>query len=346
MPVHFVLEAVLGLVPVLAFLATLLYFDSFKLVDFTTILMVLAFGAGAGAASYFVSGLMLDALHISFAQYSRYAAPFVEEGLKAAVIIWFFSRDRIGFMVDAAIVGVAVGAGFSLFENIYYAYVFPEADVGVWIVRGFGTAIMHGGVAAIFALTAQILRERHSETGVLAFLPGFILAASLHSMFNQFTAWPLYSAAATIIILPVALLLIFDKSEHAVHDWLLQDYDTHAKLLEAIRDGDFTHSEAARFIQTLAAKLPHAVVVDIYAYIKLHTELVLRAEKILLAREAGSAIPPVHADEEHFKKLHVLERRIGRAAMLTVWPHLKFSHQELFELHQLEHRARHAQTQP
>jgi RsiW-degrading membrane proteinase PrsW (M82 family) len=339
MPVHFLLEALLGLVPVLLFLAGLLYLDSFKLVDFKTVLGVMALGALAALASYLASGGVMDALHIGFPQYSRYAAPFVEEGFKAAVIIWLFSRNRIGFMVDAAILGVAVGAGFSLFENVYYAYVFPEANVGVWMVRGFGTAIMHGGVAAIFAVTAQILRERHSETGVLAYLPGFLLAVSLHSIFNQFVAWPLYSAAATIVALPLVLLFVFDKSEHEVHNWLVQDYQTHEQLLEAIRSGAFTHSEAARFIQTLSSKFSPAVVTDIFAYVRLHSELVVRAEKILLAKEAGTEIPLIHADSESFSQLHALEGRIGPTAMLTIWPHLKFSHQELFELHLLEQRA-------
>ena len=66
----------------------------------------------------------------------------------------------------------------------------------------------------------------------------------------------------------------------------------------------------------------------------------LRAEQLLLAQENGTPAPAVgRADADNFKRLHVLEKEIGRTALLTVWLYLKFSHQELFELHQLEART-------
>ncbi len=336
MPSHFILEALVGLGPVLLFLFGLLYLDSFKLVGFATVGGVLLLGGLAAVLSYFVSGPVMDAAHISFEQYSRYFAPVVEESLKASVMVYLFARNRIGFMVDAAILGVAVGAGFSLFENVYYAYVFPDANLGIWMVRGLGTALMHGGVMAVFGVTAQALSERHTKIDPLNYVPGLMLAISLHSIFNQFTHWPVQSTAATIIILPLALLFVFDKSEHHVHDWLVHDYDSHEHLLDDIRSGRFANSEAGRFILTLAARFNKQVVADIFAYIKMHTELVLQAERTLLAKESGLAVPADPQTAEKFKILHALERKIGRTAMLTISPHLKFSRQELFELHELE----------
>src|ERR1700761_400355 len=335
-PPNFAMEAALGLGPVLLYLAGLLYIDSFKLVRISTIVGVLLMGAMAALVSYFVSGIVIDALHLDFTTYSRFYAPVVEEGLKGLVVVWLFSRNRIGFMVDAAILGLAVGAGFSMLENVYYAYIFPEANVGVWIIRGFGTALMHGGVAAFFAVSAQTLRERHAHTGIWGFIPGFLAAASIHSIFNQFIDYPAYSAAATILALPLVLLFLFDKSEHKVHDWLVQDYESHEHLLDDIGNGNFAHSEAGRFINALADRYSKSVVADIFAYIKLHTELVLRAEKLLLAKEKGTPAEPEKSTAASFKQLHFLEKKIGRTAMLTVWPHLQFTRQELWELHQLE----------
>jgi RsiW-degrading membrane proteinase PrsW (M82 family) len=339
MPAHFALEALLGLGPVLLFLLGLLYLDSFKLVGFLTVASVLLLGALTGVASYFVSGPAMDALHVDFPHYSRYVAPTIEECLKAGVMIYLFARNRIGFMVDAAILGVAVGAGFSLFENIYYAYVFPDANVLVWTVRGFGTAIMHGGVSAVFGVSAQALSQRHATFNPFNYVPGLLLAISLHTLYNMFVAWPFESTAATIVVLPMVLLFVFDKSEHEVHNWLMHDYESHEHLLEDIQSGKFAHSEAGRFIADLAAKFSNAVVADIFAYLKLHTELVLRAETLLLARESGGKLAIEPADREKFSRLKALERKIGKTAMLTIWPHLKFSHQELWELHQLESRV-------
>ena len=339
---HFPLEAYFGFVPVLLFLAGLVYLDSFKLVGFGKIFGVLLLGGLAAGLSYVAAGPVMDVLHFNFADYSRYAAPVVEEAFKAAVMIWLFSTNRIGFMVDAAILGLTVGAGFACFENVYYAYIFPEANVGVWIVRGLGTAIMHGGVTAAFGLTAQALRERSGERGILMYLPGFLLAASVHSIFNQFIGWPVYSTAGTIVILPLMLLLLFDKSEHEVHNWLVQDYETHEHLLDDLQSGRFADSEAGRFVLSLSSRFDKQVVADIFAYIKLHTQLVLRAEAMLLARENSEKIAPSPDDAEKFKRLRELEKKIGRSAMLLIRPHLKFSHKELFELHQFEARAQSA----
>jgi RsiW-degrading membrane proteinase PrsW (M82 family) len=338
---HFAIEAALGFGPIILFLLGLLYLDSFKLVDLKTVALVVLAGAAMAIASYFLSGPVMDLTHLNYPHYSRYLAPVLEECLKAAVLIFLFWRNRIGFMVDAAILGLAVGAGFSLFENVYYAYVFPEANIGVWMVRGLGTAIMHGGVAAIFGVTAQGISERHARFQILNYIPGLILAISLHSIFNQFTQWPIPSAAATVIVLPMVLLFIFDKSEHEVHDWLIHDYESHEHLLADIRNGTFAHSEGGRFITDLASRFSGETASDIFEYLSLHTELVLQAEKLLLARESGEMLDVGDDVRYEFYNLHALEQKIGKTAMLTIWPHLKFSHQELWELHELEGHSRH-----
>jgi len=337
---HFLEETILGFSPVLVFLVALLYLDSFKLVRFSTVLWVIVLGALAALASYFLSGVVMDTFHLNFQNYSRYAAPALEEGLKAAIILYLFARNRIGFMIDAAILGAAVGAGFSLFENVYYAALFPDANMSVWMVRGLGTAIMHSGVTAIFAVSAQALSERHARFSPINYIPGYLIAIALHSIFNQFIGYPLLSAAGTIIVLPLALLLVFDKSEHEAHDWLIHDYENHEALLADVDSGKFATSEVGRFIRDLTSKFNKDLVANIFAYIKLHTVLVLRAEKHLLAKEDGEKDKVGTATAENFKRLHELERKIGRAAMLTIWPHLKFSHKELWELHKLEGDAK------
>jgi RsiW-degrading membrane proteinase PrsW (M82 family) len=339
MPPKFGIEAALGLGPVLLYLAGLLYIDSFKLVRLRTIIYVLMLGALAALLSYFAGGALIDATQMDFTTYSRYWAPFIEEGLKGLAVVWLFSRNRIGFMIDAAILGLAVGAGFSLVENVYYAYIFPEANIGVWTIRGLGTALMHGGAVAFFAVSAQTLRERHADTGWLGYLPGFVAASSIHAIFNRFIDYPSYSAAGTILALPLVLLFLFDKSEHEAHDWLVHDYETHEHMLADIESGRYQNGAAGRFIQAIAARFSREIVAAIFAYIKLHTELVLRAEKILLAKESGEKVEIALELHAAFAELHALERKIGRTAMLTIWPHLKFSRLELFELHQLEVRA-------
>jgi hypothetical protein len=294
------------------------------------------------AAGYAINGRVIEWLHADFTFYSRTIAPVVEELLKAAFLIFLFVRNRIGFMIDAAIVGFAVGAGFAMAENVYIATIAPDANLGVWVIRGFGTAVMHGGATAVFGVMAQSWTDRHDTINPLLYLPGLAVAIALHAVFNFFQATPLLAAVAIILVVPMTLFVVFDKSEHKIHTWLLSDYETHEHLLEQIRSGQFAQSEAGRFILDLARKFDAAVVASMFKYIQLHTELVLLAEKITLARERGESIPAGSNTRDRFRELHALERAIGRTALLTIWPHLHFNRKELWELHELEGRMRHA----
>src|SRR5215472_4153407 len=120
MNAHTLFIAPIGLLPVLLYLVLLLQLDSYKLVSLGEILEALLAGAVLAAVSYFVNGRAISALHYSFHTYSNFVAPFAEESLKAAFMLFMFARNRVGFMIDAAIVGFGVGAGFAVAENIYY----------------------------------------------------------------------------------------------------------------------------------------------------------------------------------------------------------------------------------
>src|SRR5579864_2805344 len=256
------LKIAVALAPVLAFLAGFIMLDAFKLVGWRMLGALLCVGGAIAALSYLANWRAMDELPIGFTNYTKYAAPVVEETLKAAVMVWLFSRNRIGFMIDAAICGFAIGAGFSLVENAIYLYNFSGASLGVWLVRGFGTAVMHGSATAAFGVVTQFLTERAMKvegtryrTHPLLFLPGLAAAILIHGLYNHFPEQPLLAMAVTMLVAPMALVLVFSKSEHAAHRWLLTEYETHEHMLEDIRAGHFDQSEAGRFILTLSERL-------------------------------------------------------------------------------------------
>lgn len=335
----FLLEAPIALAPALVFLFVLDQLDSFRLVSLRAAVTMLVAGGALAIAAYLVNALLIDATGLSLGAYTRYGAPLVEEALKAAILVYLFMRARIGFLIDAAIIGFAVGTGFALVENVYYLYSFPDANVGVWIVRGFGTAMMHGGATAIFAVLAQSWTERHTKFQPALYLPGFAAAVILHASFNHLLHVPIFATGAMMLLVPAILILLFAKSEHRIHDWLIKDHEDHERLL-ATMSIEFAHSEAGRFISEVADKFKGADAADIYAYMRLHAELVLRAEDMLLAREGGKPVAPTQADRDGFVRLHELERKIGKTALLALWPHLHYSREELAELYEFETRAR------
>ena len=335
MSAQFLIEAPIALVPVFAFLGILLYFDSYRLISLGEMIQTIGAGLVLAVAAYFTNGYLIQTLTIDYTTYSHFGGPVVEELFKAAALIVLFARNRIGFMIDAIIMGFGVGTGFALFENVYYLQTLQDAVLGDWIIRGFGTAIMHGGATALFALLSQSLIERGGKLRPIYFIPALAASCVVHIVYNLFTGMPLLSTAAVLVCLPPIFLIIFSKSEHAVHQWLVHDYESHQQLLDDIASGRFAHSEAGRFIVSLTKRFGQSVIDDIFEYLKLHAIIVLRAEALSLAREKNenAQVPPEHWED--LKRLALLEKRIGRTAMMTLWPHLHFSRRELWELHEL-----------
>src|SRR4029077_8525865 len=151
------------------------------MVGVRVVVVVVACGAVAAGIGYVTNAMMLGLVGINLQNFSRYVAPGTEEVLKCVVIVALIRTHRIGFLVDAAIFGFAVGTGFAVVENIYYLRLVPDAGMGTWIIRGFGTAIMHGGATAIFAVIGLAMLERAKRANLMDLLPGFALAVVLHS---------------------------------------------------------------------------------------------------------------------------------------------------------------------
>ena len=329
-------RAPVGLLPVLVFLLILLYMDSYKLVSLRTIIWVILTGAVLPVAGYWLNGYAIGLLDWDFQTYSRYVAPVIEEGMKACVMVYLFRTHRIGFLVDAAILGFAVGAGFGVVENFYYLYMASDAHIAVWVVRGFGTAIMHGGAMALFGVLAQTLTERQMKINPILLLPGFIVAITIHSVFNHFPGTPILTTLGTLLALPPVFLVVFEKSARSMHEWLEMDFDEDAKLLEQINSGEFTESRIGRFLHDLKQMFPGTVVVDMLCYLRLYTELALRAKGVLMMRENGLDTPVGERTKAKFEEMRYLEKSIGKTGLLAMSPFLQMTRKDLWQLYVLE----------
>ncbi|MEO8485229.1 MAG: PrsW family glutamic-type intramembrane protease [Betaproteobacteria bacterium] len=328
----FLSDALVGLLPVLLFLATLVWLDSYKLVSMRLVVLVLACGVAVAVACYFVNGELIARSGLDFATYSRYVAPAVEELAKALVVVALIRLNRIGFLVDAAILGFAVGAGFAILENLQFQRMLPDAGVGTWIVRGFGTAIMHGGATAIFAIMAVAMIERLGGGKPLALVPGLALAILLHAAFNRLADYPLVATLAVIVVLPALMAAVFQRSERAVGDWLGRGFDTDTAMLASIHSGNFADSPTGRYLDSLRTRFKGPVVADLLCYVRIHTELALRAKGVLMMRENGFDMPVDDATRDKFAELAYLEKSIGTTGLLALKPMLHMSQRDLWQL--------------
>ena len=329
----------IAILPVLVFLSALVWLDSFKLVTVRFVLGVVLSGALAAGAAYFSNVTAYQHFSGSFVSFSRYVSPFIEEAIKAIPVVALFRMRRIGLLVDAAIVGFAVGAGFALVENIYYLANRLEAILFIQVIRGFGTAIMHGGATAAFAVVTIVLQERGVSSGIRYFVPAFSVAALLHSLYNHFLVQPLVATLLIAGLLPILFVLLFRYGEQNLRDWIESGMNAKLTLLREIRSGAFLDTPAGQYLEALRHRFSGETLADMLCYVRLHCELALRAQGILLMRETGWDEPPL--DDEvvsQLTELRHIERSIGLTGLAALHPLVAGTGKDLWQLTLLGHR--------
>lgn len=331
-----VLRVGFGFLPVGFFLTGLVGLDSFKLVRMRLILWMLACGVLAAGLSYAANRLLMGAGHMDATVLRRYGAPLMEECLKGLPLLLILRSGRTGFIVDAAIYGFAVGAGFALVENVYYFLSLPQSSVALWVVRGFGTAVMHGGTTAILAMSTKALFDRQESTAWFLALPGLAVAFSVHATFNAFLLPPLWSAVAVLLVLPPLMFLVFSQSEAYLRTWLGRGFDLHADLLEAIQSGGFSDTRPGRYLLVFKDHFDGPILADMLCYLRLCTELSLRAKGILMLRENGLPVRKDPEISEKLAELHYLRRSIGPTGEMALSPLLQLKNQDLWQLENLQ----------
>ena len=327
------MRAPIALLPVLLFLAGLVQLDGYKLVRMRMMLALVATGALAAGLSYVLNNLAFAHFHGSFVTYSRYVSPWIEESLKAALLIFLIRTRRVGLPVDAGIAGFAIGTGFAIIENLYYLAARPNNALAVQVIRGFGTAIMHGGTAAILAMITNTLYERRPGGGLHLLLPGLLAAVALHTGYNYLLVRPALATLATLLVLPFVIYLVFDHSERILRNWIEVDLESDVKRLEAISTGTFLDSPSGRYLQALRDRFKGEQLADMLCYLRVHGELAVRAKGLLLLRETGMPEPPLDAETRgRLAELAQLERAVGKTGMLALRPLMMATGKEIWQL--------------
>jgi hypothetical protein len=292
-------------------------------------------GCLVAAASFLLNSWILQVTGMDGSVYRRYGAPVVEELMKSFYLIYLIRKGRIGFMVDAAIFGFAIGAGFALVENAFYVELLQDPNLLIWIIRGFGPAIMHGGATAILGIIFKNVSDRSSSGKFAAFFQGFLIAVCLHSFYNHFFFGPVVSTVLIIALLPAVMIAVFQQSENSLRQWLGVGFDSDQELLEMLMSGNLMKTPVGIYLQSLETKFIPEVVVDMICYLRIHVELSIEAKGILLMRQAGFELPPDRTVEEKFEELRALAKNIGQTGKLALSPFLHTSDKELWQLHML-----------
>lgn len=332
-------RSAVALLPVLLFLTGLIVLDAYRLVRPWSVARAMFAGALAAGVSYAANGFLLSASGLSPVSYALTLGPLVEEALKALYVGYLLRTRRIGFLVDAAIVGFAVGTGFAVIENIYYLTALPHAPWLVWIVRGLGTAIMHGGATALFAFVGRLRSDVEEDESWTRYLPGFAAAVALHAVFNRLLVSPLATTVGLLVVFPLLMRAVYRLSERRLGRWLGTGFDRDSELLAAIKAGRVIDSPLGRYLGALRKRFPSETVADMLCWLRLRAELALRAKGELILRRERFVPPPDPELGAKLAELRYLEGRIGKAGLAALRPIAGGAEGRRWEQHRLERSA-------
>jgi RsiW-degrading membrane proteinase PrsW (M82 family) len=321
-------NTVLAFFPVILFLGVLVLMDSFKLAKPSAIAAAIGWGVVAAFLCDAVYSALAPVLPFSEMRYSQFVAPVIEETAKAAFVVYLILRRRIGFPVDAAQLGFAVGTGFAVVENYHYLQVLSDASIVLWAVRGLGTAMLHGTATAVFAMLAQTATERHRDRKVAVFVPGWLAAVVIHAAFNLLPFSPVAMTATLLIALPLIVLWVFQRSEQATREWVGAGLDLDLMLHETFASEALALTRFGTYLRELRQRFPGPVVADMLCLLRVELELSIQAKAVLIARDAGVTMPEHPDARAAVDEIRYLRASIGRTGLLALGPVHVTSHRD------------------
>ena len=162
----------------------------------------------------------------------------------------------------------------------------------------------------------------------------------MHAGFNQLPFHPLVTAAVILLVMPLLLLAVFERSEAATRSWLSSGFDGEFEMLEQILDDEVQGTPVGRYLETLQERFEPIVVADLLCLLRIHLELSLRAKGMLIARAAGLRVDADDTVRANLGELRWLERTVGATGQLAILPLRRTSSRDLWQILLLERSAR------
>lgn len=320
----------ISILPIIVYLLIVRSTDTFSLVTWKRIFYCMLWGAG----------VCLIVFAMSFAiNFSDVSTPLVEELLKGLPLLLLVFRSRIAFLIEAVVMGVAVGCGFAFAENTIYLFFNEEISFADATVRGVATSIMHLGCTSINVSVAMLLH--HFLTGnnaegtphggrmmvIFPFFSALVVSGGVHIAYN----FLIVSAYVQIVLLIIVFLCFFYfmgvLDEKIITRWLDTSLNEDITLLAAFRAGHIADTPTGRYLKTIQERVSPETFFDIYMMLSLYWDLSIQAKSGLMLRESGLDLPLTSEQrkdtEAKLSEFLALKKSIGLAAFTLLTPVMK-----------------------
>ncbi len=122
----------------------------------------------------------------------------------------------------------------------------------------------------------------------------------------------------------------------ATGDWLGTGFDSDVQMLELINAGQIAGSPTGRYLETLRDRFAGPLLAYVLCYLRLYTELALRAKGLLMMRENGFEPELSEEARASVAELRYLEGSIGKTGLRAVRPLLQMSHKDLWQIYMIK----------
>src|SRR6185503_7136920 len=116
-------------------------------------------------------------------------------------------------------------------------------------------------------------------------------AVAIHAAFNLLPFSPVAMTATLLVVLPLIVLWVFQRSERATREWVGTGLDLDLLLHETFSSDMLAYTRFGTYLQELRTRFPGAVVADMLCLLRVELELAIQAKAVLLARDAGLILP-------------------------------------------------------
>ncbi len=330
------MQFVASLLPVVIYIFVVYQIDNFSLISVKRLLILILSGMLTALACFALFQLTGQILSES---QSDSINPIIEEIVKGIPLLIFASRKKVVFFIDSVICGAAVGGGFSILENLFYLLLSDGMGMGTVLFRGLEVALIHMGCSAIVAtglmLAVRMIERSRSRLGLkksdIAMSVFLLLEAPvLHVFHNTFHFLPLVQFIFVFGTLGGLLMWTYYYDVDMIHRWIDKGLDKQFALLDSIKSGQLDNTETGKFLVSIKEKFPPEDFFDIICYVQLHVELSVAAKSRVMIRESGLVkdLPLTDENKElilsQYEEYKLLERRLGKAARMTIAPIVKY----------------------